>query len=1394
MSDYPVGAIEQSSLPGHGEALEFLKDAVNALEEGFILWDQDLKFVFCNDKYRELVLPPGHPGPKPGEHAVEFGYEIFKTGFWDIPDGADISSFADGIGDFIRSYGQGMEITRADGRVILASSNKTALGGYVLTFLDITDTKRADAAEQVRWDNLNEVVGSLEEGFSLWDADFKLLLCNEKYTEMVAPYRDTPFEIGYSGETCASDAFHSGMIDIPEGMAEDAFIQQWMTWARSHGDPVELTFKNGQTIYLSAKPTELGGVLITAVDVTEIKRSEAKRLEALTDVIGSLEEGFSLWDADFKLLLCNSKYMEMIAPFRDRPFEPGLSVEEVSSEIFQAGIMDLPDAMDEQTFHQQWKEWGQNHGEPVEVEYKDGRVVVVSVKHTELGSGLITTVDVTENKKAEKAQKQASELVQKVVEACPANFLMSRMETGEVLFRSAASKELFGEKPSARGHWKNTDDRERYLTTLIKDGRVDDMFVEGLRSDGSAFPSQVSARLVDYQGEKVIVSSTADLTEAFALRDERDKANAQLREAVEAIDGSLVLFDENDNLVVANAQHQKLFEPYRDAITRGTKLGDVRRRAVEDGYLRISNEPMGGLDAALASLKPNQSVNYEMSPANGSRWTARSVRLKSGGTVSTALDITEQLRAERLFADAIDHLPICIAVEGKDTNLTHCNDAYCDFYGLDWDNLKRLTFDERMAILYEKIALLDGEPFSGHPLETHRSTQHATEAKFKDGRHFIFERAPSDNGQTVIVITEITKLKMAEEKRLESITDAIQATDDAMVLFDRDVKFVLANRAWFETFWPYPDPPMPGTDGTEMFRHLIDDGFYVIPEGQTKESFLEIGMNAFFSFTKNIPLTLSDGRILMGSAHQTGLEGHLLSFKDITELRRAEERLLESVSDALQSLTDGIALYDANMEFVLGNKRYFEMWFADSIEKPYPGEPFKDVARRVIRSGKLDLPPGVSIDDMTAELERRVREYQQSYPAQANGSTYLASAHRTSLGGYLLEFADVTDQLRAEEELARQKEISHQNEKLSALGELLAGVAHELNNPLSVVFGYAQMLEGKVDDPKVAERLELIRQSAERAAKIVKTFLAMARQRPTKIELCSINDAVTTAIEVSSYSLTANGTQVVIDLDDMVPPVTGDFDQLAQVFTNLIVNAGHALEAQRDLGLLTLRSYYDADTDHTVVEVRDNGHGIPRDIQTRIFEPFFTTKDVGEGTGVGLAFSHRIVESHGGELELKSEPGAGTSFFIKLRSAKNVTQSELEADGADQPDCASVLVVDDEAGVAQLTHDLLTDEGFMVTQSVNPREALAILESQTFDVVLSDFKMPGMDGEQFYKALAVIAPECAERIGFITGDAMSANVKTFFEKSGRPHIEKPIMRDELLGLVLELCECTKGTK
>lgn len=661
-----------------------------------------------------------------------------------------------------------------------------------------------------------------------------------------------------------------------------------------------------------------------------------------------------------------------------------------------------------------------------------------------------------------------------------------------------------------------------------------------------------------------------------------------------------------------------------------------------------------------------------------------------------------------------------------------------------------------------------------------------TEFDTTDGRVIVSTSKPTGLGGFLITLRDISRERASDQVAQEMLLDAFKDLDEGIVLCDENMRYVFGNNAWLRmTYGLHPHlAPKTGDNVLEKVIEMVNVGFYAIPDGWTKPQYIDWMMGEMAQHGKMVPVETADGRHLLGSSHQTAYGGSLLFIRDVTKQRQAEATRLAAVNGAIDAVDYPLVLFDAEERFVLANKAWYAMIEPTGLD-PQPGDPGNDFFWATIDSDYYVRPDGMTKEDFFAAGMALIYNHGREFPLEtADGRIFLASSNLTALGGFLLSYREITEQVRTEAELQAQRELTHQNEKLSALGELLAGVAHELNNPLSVVFGYSQMLQGKVDDPVLSERIDLVCQSAERAGKIVKTFLAMARQRPTRIEICSLNDIVATALEVSGYSLKTNGTVVDTDLAEDAPPIAGDFDQLAQVFSNLIVNAGHALQDQREDGRILVRSYFDATSARTVVEIRDNGPGIPKDIQHRIFEPFFTTKEVGEGTGVGLAFSHRIVESHQGELSLRSAPGAGTSFFVKLDAVEDTgAQDAPDGPTALPPPALSVLVVDDEAGVAQLLSDLLTEEGYRVQMTTSPRDALRLAAAQHFDVILSDFKMPDMDGEAFYEALRVIAPAGAERLGFITGDALSQNVRDFFARSERPFIEKPIIKRELLTLI-----------
>ncbi|HEX9931233.1 MAG TPA: PAS domain S-box protein [Allosphingosinicella sp.] len=386
---------------------------------------------------------------------------------------------------------------------------------------------------------------------------------------------------------------------------------------------------------------------------------------------------------------------------------------------------------------------------------------------------------------------------------------------------------------------------------------------------------------------------------------------------------------------------------------------------------------------------------------------------------------------------------------------------------------------------------------------------------------------------------------------------------------------------------------------------------------------------------------------------------------------------------------------------------------------------------------------------------------------------------------------DITERKSSETELARSREALHQSEKLAALGSLLAGVSHELNNPLAAIVGQAEMLEEDAQGTPLEARAKKISAAADRCARIVQTFLAMARRREPDRVPTDPNGLVSAALQITEYALRTSGIAVTTECDPHAPAILGDRDQLHQVLVNLIINAQQALETSDSIDRrLCVRSSVTA-AGTVAIDVVDNGPGIPEAVRGRIFEPFFTTKPQGSGTGLGLSFSHGIVSAHGGRLEvLPSERGA--TFRIELPAAAPISVEIVKSANGPPPAMPQVrrtaLVVDDESDIAETIGELLEREGFDVTIVSDGAAALMALDHDEFDIVLSDLRMPGVSGPEMYQRLSELRPQLLSRIAFVTGDTLGASMDAFLRETGRPVLEKPFTRAGVRCLVQGLIE------
>jgi C4-dicarboxylate-specific signal transduction histidine kinase/CheY-like chemotaxis protein len=381
---------------------------------------------------------------------------------------------------------------------------------------------------------------------------------------------------------------------------------------------------------------------------------------------------------------------------------------------------------------------------------------------------------------------------------------------------------------------------------------------------------------------------------------------------------------------------------------------------------------------------------------------------------------------------------------------------------------------------------------------------------------------------------------------------------------------------------------------------------------------------------------------------------------------------------------------------------------------------------------------------------------------------------------------DINEKKRAAEELARQREALYQREKLAALGSLLAGVAHELNNPLSVVVARAVLLEEQ-GHPATQSAAVKIRTAAERCARIVRTFLAMARQQQPERGPVAINDIVSEALDITAYAVRTSSIEVVLDLAPDIPSILADADQLHQVMLNLIINAQQALQDSPAPRRIRVTSRFVPAGGAVRITVSDNGPGIPDHLRARVFDPYFTTKPTGFGTGVGLAVSFGIVEAHGGTLAVECPAEGGCTFTITLPAGA----ADAAGPAAGAPEVASagrrnVLIVDDEPEIRDTLAEMLGAEQHRVVTACSGREALERMAAGRYDVILTDIRMPDLDGRALFQEIERRWPECVGRVVFVTGDTLASALREFAVESGCPVIEKPFLPADVRRVIAEI--------
>ena len=370
-----------------------------------------------------------------------------------------------------------------------------------------------------------------------------------------------------------------------------------------------------------------------------------------------------------------------------------------------------------------------------------------------------------------------------------------------------------------------------------------------------------------------------------------------------------------------------------------------------------------------------------------------------------------------------------------------------------------------------------------------------------------------------------------------------------------------------------------------------------------------------------------------------------------------------------------------------------------------------------------------------------------------------------------------------------------QSEKLSGIGEFVAGVTHELNNPLTTVMGFSELLQQTGATPQQKRHLEMIHKSAVRCRKIVQNLLSFSRRHKPERNPAHLNQLIEEAVDILGYQLRTSNIEVITQLDPQLPPTLVDAHQLQQVFINIINNGRQAMEAHQPKGKIHITTSLSGAT--IKISFRDNGPGIRPENISKLFDPFFTTKEVGKGTGLGLSICYGIIKEHGGTIVVESNYGAGAAFLIELPVTRDTDQHTHNPDRLAKPATPaltgggkSVLVIDDEESILQMVTEILSRSGYQTDAASDGESGVQRAQAKAYDLVICDWKMPGLNGQQVFERLTAADPAMAGKMIFMTGDVINDQVRCFLEKQNRPCLNKPFaLRDfeEMIQASLPVC-------
>ena len=738
-------------------------------------------------------------------------------------------------------------------------------------------------------------------------------------------------------------------------------------------------------------------------------------------------------------------------------------------------------------------------------------------------------------------------------------------------------------------------------------------------------------------------------------------------------------------------------------------------------------------------------------------------------------DITERKQAEQKSQTIIQTALDGFWITNLKGQLIEFNNSFCQMMGYSREELLKMSIADIEAAMnseeitqeLKKIAAQGYDRFETlHRCKDNKIINVEISANYLDegeGQIFVFSRDITEHKQ------EESALKLSEQNFRNSLDTSSMGI---RIMGDADYT-VYANQALLDMF---------GYENIDEVRASPPQGHYT-PE--SRAGFIR----RHEQFARGEPLP---ERLEFDIIHKDGAVRHLqlsskemfwngkrqfqLLYNDITERVQAQDELIVSelrYRRLFESFKDGILIVSPVTGLITNVNPYLIDLLGYSFEEFIGKElweigTFKDIIANKEKFEEL--------------LEKQYVHYENLPLKTADGreiwvefvSNVYEVDHRQVIQ---CNIRNITERKQAEKEKQQLEEKAQINSRLTAVGEMAAGIAHEINNPLTGVIGFSQLLLEKQNVPDdIKDEVRIIADGSKRVADIVKRLLTFARQTKPIRTLTNLNELIDNTLKLREYVLKTANITVVTRFDPELPWSVIDPGQVQQVFLNLIVNAEQEMKKAHGKGTLTITT--EKNENNIRISFQDDGPGITKENMGHLFEPFFTTKDVGEGTGLGLSLSRSIVLEHGGIMSVKSEFGQGATFIIELPivespPAEITTSNQIKA----QPlleKSGRILVVDDEPGVRALLEKVLILIGYKVDTITDAKIAMDKLDAGAkYDAILLDIRMPGMNGIELYAHILEKIPELKSKIIIVTGDVMGADIKDFLAKNNLPSLAKP---------------------